>query len=48
MNDFAPGDIVYAGPTRAEFVKHISAGQAVIRVGMDTRVVDPVSLRRAS
>lgn len=54
MNDFKPGDIVYAGNTRAEFVKHLgdpygTAGQqAVIRVGADTRVVGVVSLRRAS
>lgn len=54
MNDFKPGDAVFAGPTRATFVKHIgapygnAASQAVIQVGFDTRVVDPVSLRRAS
>lgn len=54
MNDFKPGDQVFAGPTRATFVKYVgapnglAASQAVIQVGMDTRVVDPVSLRKAS
>jgi hypothetical protein len=54
VNDFKPGDAVFAGPTRATFVKYVGAAygpaqsQAVIQVGMDTRVVDPVSLRKAS
>lgn len=54
MNDFNPGDPVFAGNTRATFVKYVgapygpAASQAVIQVGMDTRVVDPVSLRKAS
>lgn len=54
MNDFKPGDPVFAGNTRATFVKYagapngLAASQAVIQVGMDTRVVDPVSLRKAS
>lgn len=54
MTEFKPGDIVFAGPTRATFVKYIgapygnAASQAIISVGADTRVVDPVSLRRAA
>lgn len=54
MTQFKPGDTVFAGNTRATFVKYTGApygtaeSQAVIRVGMDTRVVDPVSLRKAS
>lgn len=54
MNDFKPGDNVFAGNTRATFVKYVGAphglasSQAIIQVGSDTRVVDPVSLRKAS
>lgn len=53
MNDFTPGDNVYAGNTLAVFVKYVGApnglasSQAIIKVGLDTRVVDPVSLRKA-
>lgn len=46
---FEPGDRVYAGNTLAEFVKIVQvSGLAVIQVGADTRVVDPVTLRKAS
>lgn len=55
MNDFKPGDAVKTPDgTAATFVKHVgapygnAASQAVIQVGADTRVVDPVSLRRAA
>lgn len=54
MNHFKPADPVWAGNTRATFVKYVgsptglAASQAVIQVGLDTRVVDPVSLRKAS
>lgn len=54
MNHFTPGETVYAGNTQATFVKYVgapnglAASQAVIQVGADTRVVDPVSLRSAS
>lgn len=54
MNDFKPGDPVWAGNTRATFVRYLanaygpSGSQAIISVGFDTRTVDPVSLRRAS
>ena len=49
MNGFTPGDNVYAGNTLAVFVKYVgpSSSQAIIKVGLDTRVVDPVSLRKA-
>lgn len=54
MNDFKPGETLFAGPTQVTFIKYIanaygnSGTQAAIAVGMDTRLVDPVSLRRAS
>lgn len=54
MTNFKPGDAVYAGNTLAQFVKYvgapngIAASQAIIQVGLDTRVVDPVALRKAS
>lgn len=48
MNDFNNGDTVLAGSTHARFVRYISPSQAIIAVGADTRVVDPVSLRKAS
>lgn len=48
MNNFSPGDRVYAGNTLATFVKYVNPSQAIIQVGLDTRVVDPVSLRKAS
>ena len=43
---FSPGDIVSAGPTRATFVRMDGPNRAIIQVGFDTRVVDPVSLRK--
>ncbi len=51
---FTPGESVWAGNTRATFVRYVgaaygdAASQAIIQVGLDTRIVDPVSLRRAS
>ena len=54
MTHLSPGDPVFAGNTRATFVKYVGApygaaeSQAVIQVGMDTRVVDPVALRKAN
>lgn len=54
MTQFKPGDPVFAGNTRATFVKYVGApngpasSQAVIQVGLDTRVVGAVSLRMAS
>lgn len=46
---FEPGERVYAGNTLAEFVKIVPvSGLAVIQVGLDTRIVDPVALRKAS
>lgn len=47
MSTFTPGDPVFAGNTRATFVKALPDGKAVISVGYDTRIVDPVSLRKA-
>lgn len=53
MTEFHPGENVFAGNTAAVFVKYVanaygpSGSQAIIQVGSDTRVVDPVSLRKA-
>lgn len=45
---FEPGAAVYAGNTLASFVRIVPvSGLAIIRVGLDTRVVDPVTLRSA-
>lgn len=48
MTTFKPGEPVYAGSTRVVFVKLLSPSEAIISVGLDTRIVDPVSLRKAS
>lgn len=32
--------------TLAEFVRLVDQGTAIIRVGMDSRLVDPVTLRK--
>lgn len=49
MSKFEPGEKVYAGNTLAEFVRIVPvSGLAIIKVGADTRVVDPVALRKAS
>ncbi|MFT4260356.1 hypothetical protein [Microbacterium sp.] len=50
MTPFQPGNqVVTQDGTRAEFVKYVSGPargiHAVIRVGQDTRVVDPVTLK---
>lgn len=45
---FEKGDPVYAGNTLATFVRIVAvSGLAIIQVGLDTRVVDPVTLRSA-
>lgn len=40
-------DVTTPDGTRAKFIKYTEDGKAIIAVGMDSRVVDPVSLRRA-
>lgn len=46
--NFNEGDPVYAGNTLATFVRIVPvSGLAIIQVGADTRVVDPVTLRSA-
>lgn len=45
---FSPGDAVITGDgTFAQFIRHDGPNRAIIMVGYDTRVVDPVALRRA-
>lgn len=49
MNDtFERGTSVRTSDgTLATFIRLIDAGTAIISVGMDSRLVDPVTLRRA-
>lgn len=48
MNNYKPGDQVYAGATLATFIRNDGPNRAIIAVGMDTRVVDPVALRKVT
>lgn len=47
LNAFTPGESVIAGDTRATFVRALADRTVVISVGMDTRVVDAVIVRKA-
>lgn len=46
---FSPGDPIRTPDgTVATFFKYLSDGNAIIRVGLDSRIVDPVVLRKAA
>jgi hypothetical protein len=48
MNDFTPGERVFIDRTLpAVFIRYTETGAAVVQIGVDTRVVDPVILGRA-
>lgn len=45
--EFARGESVRTPDgTRATFVRLVDPGTAIIRVGLDSRLVDPVTLRK--
>lgn len=47
MNRFKPGDAVRTNDnTLAQFIRMDGPNRAIIMVGYDTRVVDPVALRK--
>lgn len=47
MYDFTSGERVFIDKVvPAEFVRYSESGAAVVRIGTDTRVVDPVVLSR--
>lgn len=55
MSGYKPGEkVMTQDGTSATFVRYLEApyggrsAQAIIQVGLDTRVVDPVTLREAS